>query len=582
MKRMLLFSSNLTLMLFLFLNVTAWGADPMVTQTLTLNPGWNAVYLEVQPLSNSPAQVFNGLPNGSSVWAWLGKDDSVQFIQDPSESPVNKPKWLAIFTVADEVELTNLYAITANSAYLIQIPAGLPPMTLTVTGRPTIRHKGWVPDSFNLVGFGFTSTPPTFASFFASSSSHKDQAIYRLNNVSGAWEMLNNPAAATMRSGEAFWVYCKSGSDYQGPLMVEANNADGLDFGAGITLLTLELKNVSSSNKTVSVAQLSAPNPEALAYRRYDAAIGRILTEPLSGMAPITVKAGGSSVITLAAQRGSFSGSAAWVLEFTDGQGSRVRVPVTATSNPINSSGLWAGAATLNKVSQLSDSGPAPDFTNGEAKPTTAELTLNLILHQDKFGQVRLLKQVIMMYKDRTLNPDGSVATNGRPVALTKDSLISNYSGVTQRDGAKVGRRLSAVGFDYSQSVDTDFDNTALKCSGSISTTVACQLILKSSQPTNPFLHRYHPDHDNLTPDYAPYPPDYALYKQEVNNIARDVTLEFDPTPKENPDNPPPGWGVSILGGTYTEYIRGLAKGPIKVQGNFTLRLASDVDSLNE
>lgn len=570
--------------LLLALGATAQAtAVPTVTQTISLNPGWNAIYLEVQPLSNSPAVVFKDIPKGSSVWAWTGKDDSVQFIQDPSETPVTSPKWLAIFASSTESSLNNLHAISANNAYLIRIPEGNP-LTISIEGRPTIRHKGWIPDSFNLTGFGFTSTPPSFATFFAPSSSHVSQAIYRLNNTSGAWEIVNNPATTTMRSGEAFWVYCQSSSDYQGLLAVEADNADGLDFGVGITIMNLTVLNPSAIDKKVSVTQLSAANPVALGYRTFDATSGGLLTLPLSDMPQITVKAGGSTVITLAAQRGSFSGTAASVLEFTDNQGSRVRVPITATSNPVNGyPGLWTGAASLNKVSQLTDSGPEPDFANGEAKTTPAELNLNLILHQDDSGQVRLLKQVIMMFKDGTLNSDGSVATAGRYVLLTKDSLITGYSGVTQRDGAKVGRRLSAVGFDYSPSTDaalgTDFDGTALKCSGSISGTVTCQAILESSasgtNSTNPFLHRYHPDHDNLESDFS-------TFKQEVNRIVRDVTLVFDSTPKENPTNPPPGWGVTVLGGTYTEHIRGLAKGPIKVEGNFTIRLASDVKQLNE
>jgi hypothetical protein len=171
-------------------------------------------------------------------------------------------------------------------------------------------------------------------------------------------------------------------------------------------------------------------------------------------------------------------------------------------------------------------------------------LNLNLILHQDGTGQVRLLKQAIVMYRDPTYNPDGTRATNGRYAVLTNDKLIPNYSGVTLRDNEKVGRRLSAVAFDYSPSADTDFEDTALRCSGVISAEVVCEMILESSagntHPANPFLHRFHPDHDNAGSDYKTFSP-------EVNRIKRVITLSFDPTPKKNPDNPPPGWGVSLL-----------------------------------
>ena len=580
-----LFAPILFFALILALQVSAWADSiPTVKQTITLKPGWNAVYLEVQPQTSDLALIFPGLPTGSSIYAWTGRNDSVQFIQDPSEPPIDNPKWRAIFGNSAEPGLNNLYGISANSAYLVRTPAGSQQMTIDVTGRPTIRHKGWVPDSFNLTGFGFSSTPPTFASYFASSNSHKNQAIYRLNNTTGAWELID-PTVTGMSSGEAFWVYCQNSSDYQGPLTVEAGNADGLNFGAGIPILTLKVSNHSATDRSVSVAQLGSNKPVALAYQYFDVASGLVLTKLLTSMPAVSIKAGGSAVINLAAQRGSFSGQAASVLEFADGQGNRVRVPVTAASNPVNSySGLWSGVASLNKVSQLTDmTGEAPDLVSGVAKPAPSELNLNLILHQDSNSQVRLLKQVVIMHQDGTRNPDGTVKTNSRNVALTNDKLIPNFKGVTQRDGAGIGRRISAVGFDYSPGINTDsgpkFADTTLRCTGSIATTVTCHLILESSQnythPTNPFLHRYHPDHDNLGNDFKGF-------QQEVNKIERDVALVFDSTPLIHPENPPTGWGVSVLGGTYTEEIRGLAKGPIKVQGNFTLKLMSDVVSLND
>lgn len=604
MSKSKLFVPILFLALFLAMQLSAWGAAvPTVTQTIQLNAGWNAVYLEVQPLSNSPAVVFKDLPAGSSVWAWQGKHDSAQFIQDPSEQPINHPSWLAIFTSAADSSLNNLYAISANSAYLINIPPDTPPLTINVTGRPTILHKSWIPDSFNLVGFGFAAAPPTFGSFFAPSKSHTGQAIYRLNNATKVWEIVNNPGATAMRSGEAFWIYSQKGSDYQGPLTVEANGADGLDFGNGITSIQLTLGNplntllskLPSVDKSVTITQLGADSPVAMAYQHIDVTSGLILTDPLSGMPPVTVTAGSSKVVTLVVDRAKFRGLAASVLEVTDGLGNRIRIPVTAGSNRIG--GLWSGVVTLDKVSQVSDlvnNGTAsnPDIQlspNAVAKPTPAPLNLNLILHQDASGKVRLLKQAYIMYKKATSD------SAGRYAVLTKDSEISNpiYTGVTQRDGANVGRRLSAVGFDFTATenintlhpydsgfgTDPDSDGTALKCSGNVATTVTCQIILESSgnytHPTNPFLHKYHPDHDNLDSKYEKFSP-------EVNRIKRDITLTFSSTPRVNPTNPPPGWGVTRLGGTYTEYVRGLAKGPIKMEGNFTLNLAADVETLNQ
>ena len=47
----------------------ATAAPPQFTQTFELQPGWNAVFLEVRPEPNDAASVFGGLPL-ASAWSW--------------------------------------------------------------------------------------------------------------------------------------------------------------------------------------------------------------------------------------------------------------------------------------------------------------------------------------------------------------------------------------------------------------------------------------------------------------------------------------------------------------------------------
>ena len=56
------------------------------TQTIPLTPGWNAVYLEVQPASDDADAVFARLPV-DSVWAWNASATPIQFIQEPNTAP---------------------------------------------------------------------------------------------------------------------------------------------------------------------------------------------------------------------------------------------------------------------------------------------------------------------------------------------------------------------------------------------------------------------------------------------------------------------------------------------------------------
>ncbi len=65
-----------------------------ITQTLTINPGWNAIYLEVQPADSSWDFIFND-SNIQSVWAWDANGSGIQFIQDPDELEPFAEQWRA-------------------------------------------------------------------------------------------------------------------------------------------------------------------------------------------------------------------------------------------------------------------------------------------------------------------------------------------------------------------------------------------------------------------------------------------------------------------------------------------------------
>src|SRR2546430_886868 len=89
-----------------------------VTQSFTLQPGWNAIYLEVRPTDNSTATIFSNLPV-ASVWTRAERLSSVDFIQDASEALFNRAGWLGWFHPSrPEAFLGNLFAVQANRAYL--------------------------------------------------------------------------------------------------------------------------------------------------------------------------------------------------------------------------------------------------------------------------------------------------------------------------------------------------------------------------------------------------------------------------------------------------------------------------------
>jgi len=301
-------------------------ARAVITQSFALRPGWNAVFLAVQPEPRDPATVFGDLPV-QSVWTWLGKDSVVEFITNPSEALWGQPGWCAYFTDPKEAFLTDLFAILGNQAYLIKIN-GAVDVNWTVTGLPSTRKTKWIPDSFNLLGFHVDpDAPPTFEAYFAPSQAHAGQAAYRLN-TQGEWEFIENPGDSTMTSGEAYWVYCEGSSAYEGPLHIVMPNYDGINYGSSLNEHTLTLRNLSETVRTVTLSLSSTDVP--LVYRDYDASSGYFVWKPLGEREPMALSADLQAIVKLGVRRELLSpGVSTSTLIVSDDRGIQAFIPVT-------------------------------------------------------------------------------------------------------------------------------------------------------------------------------------------------------------------------------------------------------------
>ena len=154
MKRKALFAVLFSSVIGLCLDVQA---EP-ISVTFTLTPGWNSVFLQVEPENSNPSEVFSDIADLVSVWKWNPNAGAVEFIQDPSEITSASSGYLVYFPPPDPQHpdvphiLTNLHAIHGNSGYLIHL-GGSVDVPLTATGEPLTPDIDWVPNSFNLVGF---------------------------------------------------------------------------------------------------------------------------------------------------------------------------------------------------------------------------------------------------------------------------------------------------------------------------------------------------------------------------------------------------------------------------------------------
>jgi hypothetical protein len=569
------------------------GRAQTLTQTLPLRPGWNAIWLEVDPADPGPGQVFAGLPV-SSVWTWAERVTSAEFIEDVSEGSFGRAAWLGWYPPSrPESVLGNLHAIQGNRAYLIHVQ-GASVVTLRVAGRPALRSLAWAPDAFNLRGFNVDpARPPSFVDFFRGSKAHYDAAaapgermrIYRLG-AAGQWTLVGEGAGESMQRGEACWVFCRGGSSYAGPMEVRPQIGDGLDFGEQLDSLNLTLRNCTGAPLTLSIDDLALAGTRALAYGVFDAAEGMTWPKLLAPV-QLAIPAESERQLRIALRRPDFAADThETVVAVRDGSGTLVWVPVTAKLGARSLAGLWVGSATLDAVSEANSGVLATNELTGEVTredqnlaptPVRSAFNLRLLIHVDTAGRARLLKEVIQMWREGTYTNDAGgsrvVDKPGGYVLVTDPRLIPQFQGATLRDGVAVGRRLSSVGFDFDGS-----HTNAVALSGVFATnqTLRGTLLVGPDLPTNPFRHKYHPDHDDLDANFDRITNAVA---REVYAVAREIELQV--SPQDPAGANPPDYGSTQLAGTYRETLTGLHKRPIAVAGKFRLRRVSQIDTLN-
>ena len=227
--------------------------------------------------------------------------------------------------------------------------------------------------------------------------------------------------------------------------------------------------------------------------------------------------------------------------------------PSALADDDIAGLGLWTGHVEILKVQELA----ANSSTSGELTPVDRSFTYTLLVHVDAEGQARLLKEVTVMGKE---GADDEGQPTIEKVLVTDDDLLSNYEGIVRRDDELVGVRLGSLGYDFDP-FENEGENQALM-EGTLDhgQVLSVTLTLGANHPTNPFYHKYHPDH------------------KTGREVGRTIRLTVDP---ENPGARPGEKGMELTG-VYEENVSGLSKGTISMNGKFSLRRISLIGKLNE
>ena len=629
------------------------------TQSVTLSAGWNAVWLEVEPVDGNgqtlpPATVFT---NSAIVVAATPKPRAGLaefFAEDPGTiTTFNQDEWLQ-WKRTDPSGSSNLPVITGNTPYLIQVAPGTATFTITITGRARFFTPTWNPDRYNLIGFGLKGTP-TFNQFFGPSGTrHQVSRIFTLN-PNGVWQPVTG--SQTMASGKAYWIFCSGPSNYMGPVSVSFDSsrtgklafggpADAVTVGAGVDALNLDLEEIVFSNLSTSSAtpeldlisnsgdglglHVVRPASNSLSYVRgnqIDSAPGAGTPAALGE----TVASSASATLTVGASR-SWPDDAVRTNLYrlhTSANGASFWLPVTAVRSEIQQvsgavggvpsslvTGLWVGDAIADGATSIVEDGAPVRATAGTAP-------LRMILHSNASGQVRLLSQVTIM---QTKTADASIPSER--VLVVDSARIPFFEGIKQRDGKRVGVRISSVAYDMPRSFDPSSQEnmitdpnfllltnlppdlrTALAKDPSIRTTAEINLINSSATAINaakaaiPSLLPGYLNSRSIRPSKLQEA--YQLTQAASGSVGagQSVTanINLDPFHRSNPfrhayhQNLPKGPNINRtititfdadqpvadrLQGSFTETLQGLIKSDLTVSGRVVFRRVSNVATL--
>jgi hypothetical protein len=521
------FFRPLVVLLFRLLLV-AWfsgGAAAVETdQTLKLNYGWNAVWLEVEPTDASGGsltcdQVFRA--DGfriDRIASQVGSIGTVDFTSDP-ESLFNQGGWDVWASDPASGETASI-AVRANHAYLVHVATldgavqdGAAAGTLSLRGKVTWDRPAWNKGSFNLVGFGIQGVP-TFSSMLAASGIVVDGPlgaaanVQRLNSATGAWEAVKG--ADLLESGRAYWInvpYTLPGQGWAGPVEIGFSGAvsGSLAFGSGpgslevvnpadaaaapvlmssreLTFSNLEKTGLAQHQVTLSRLAPAAADPAAnellfLALEAVPTALQwRVQAADFTlGWQAASLGAGASQSVTVGVRRnwttGSYLREHLYRVSVSLEGGSTYRyLPVTATQ---------ANLPADDDDDDDEDNNPASPTTglwSGEIvlnsvtslatagaplQKTPSRLALQIHIHVDAAGQARLVPRSVLM-QTKTTSPE----VDSSPVLVIDETRIPYYEGIQQRaDGTKVGLRLETVSFDLPRDMSAAHLSPSLRSS---------------------------------------------------------------------------------------------------------------------
>ncbi len=532
-----------------------------VTKTYPLVSGWNGVWLAGDASYTTVSSLFASNAAVTEVWRWNPNPDKTEFTQTPSAPTANSDEWTIWKRDGSE---TGLSRMVGNSAYLIRCSSAVSVPIKQLVQPPLAT---WLISGGNFLGFpAGTASGPKMSSYFASYPSASTTVLatpskiykYIGGELGSSNPMLVSPGTETLDPNKAYWFNVPTVGNFTAPVEYEVASSAGLAFGRTQTVSSIGINNRSTSSLTLTLtlgSSEAAPGSQPavsggvpLTRRIFNSTTNSYTETAMGGSFTVTVPASGRTTLDFGVDRSQMTGTPdafyASILRITDSAGlSDVSLPVSGqTASP---AGLWVVNTRVNQVNS----------TVGSSGATTSQaFPLIFLTHVDSAGNARLLSQAFL----------GKLAVTGNPVGLCiSESRVLGYSASDLKPARFFAAQMPA-------SV-TSITGTGTFATGS---TVSWTIPIPFNDPTNPFVHNYHPDHDNLDSKGRA-----LVAGQESFTINRNCQFTFTSSPPDG--QTVPGWGTAILGGTYRETISGLHKNTLEARGTFQMRRVSEIASID-
>jgi hypothetical protein len=532
-----------------------------VTKNYPLLNGWNGVWLAGDASYVTVSELFAGNSAITEIWRWNPNPDSTQFTQTPSEPTANSDEWTIWKRDGTEKGLERM---VGNSAYLFRT-SGAVTVPIKQLVQPPLAT--WLISGGNFLGFpAGTTSAPKMGSYFASYPSAGTTVLAspsKIYKYIGGELSANNPmvvatpGSETMDPNKAYWFNVATVGNFTAPVEYEVASSAGLAFGRTLASFSLGITNRSTTDLTLTItlgASEAAPANQAaisggvpLTIRTYVSGTNSYTETAMGTSITVPVKASNRTTVDFGVDRAAMTGAAdafyASVLRIRDSANlSDVSLPVSAL--PASPAGLWVMNTSVNQVNP----------TAGGGSSTSQPFPLLFLAHIDAGGTSRLLSQAFV----------GKLRSDGNPlgICINEDQVL----GYSESD-------LKPVRY-FAAQMPTSVHSIVGTGSLTVGSTASWTIPIAYNEPTNPFVHTYHPDHDNRDAKGN------SLAKgQESYDIGRSCNFTFTDSPPDG--SYVAGWGSTILGGTYQESITGLHKNTLQVRGTFEMRRVSEVAAID-